>query len=336
MLYNNPTPFFYPRTGWQPLHTCTRKAALYHAVNSSGNLFFEITPSIFAGNLSDTTNTVQYGVVVLNNPGYTNINGTGYALSTGGGLTDLTCNRQLAISSTGTMFWGQAIAMSMQVSVTGVSNLNRKGTLNFIEYSDNTYTRLDNSSTNSYNQVNSYMNSRPYTSMIQYPHHAEYELSSSTDQVYNYTWIPNYSHSEYDNYTADYTYFDPTGAVSSVPLTSATADYKKIALYASGLPDTAIFRIDITVAYNCLPRPGFINQYPVQKIRDNTDITPTLIEYGNDNNFLFTSGKSNHTHQFYGGVSDMAINNALSVLTNNPVIRPSLLHLPSGKPMPIM
>lgn len=298
-IADKPFPFYYPRTGWSPVHACYRKAAVYYPVNSSGNLFFELTPSIYAGNSSDASNTSCVGLIVLNNVGYSNININTYNFSAGGGLTDTTLNRQLGIALSPNIKWGICIGATIQVAVTGVSNLNRSGVLNFVEYSDNQFPYLDNAASNSYTQISNYMNARPYASMIQYPRHAEYELSSSNDQIYTYTWLPNFSPYEYDSYSTDYAYINTLGAIPALIPNNTAADYKKIALYASGLPTTAILRIDITLVYNAMPSPGFMNQYPCEDIVDKTDVTSNLMTYGSQNSFIFTSGKTNHNHGYY-------------------------------------
>jgi len=298
-IATKPFPFYYPRTGWYPVHACYRKAAFYYPVNSSGNLFFELTPTVFAGNSSDASNTTNVGLIVLNNVGYSNINVTTYSLSSGGNLTDLTANRSLGVALYNTMRWTTCIGATIQVTVTGVSNLNRAGVLNFVEYSDNQFPYLDNGSPNSYTQLSSYINARPYANMIQYPRHAEFELSSSNEQVYTYTWLPNFGPAEYDAYSMEYAAVSALGVIpATVPFTSG-ADYKKIALYASGLPNTAILRFDITLVYNSSPAPGYMNQYPCEDIIDKTDITSNLQTYGSQNNFIFTSGKTNHNHGYY-------------------------------------
>lgn len=249
-VYSNAVHF--PGYCWTPRHVAIRRSSANYTVNASGNIFYEFTPTIQALNAQESVIST-YGVVVMNNNAYTDVNMTNLNV-TAGTVTDLTIPASLALSAV--IFNDSTVTgCSIQFTVTGVSNLNRKGIINIIEQADDQGIVLTGTG---YTTANAYVNARP----LKYTQNATSKLTADLTNTLNtqwlYRWVPNFDSGSFQNYSGD-----PAIDVITPAIFDNSTDIKKVMVYLSGCDVSTILRVDTTLMYSAIPKPQYLNQQPI-------------------------------------------------------------------------
>lgn len=266
----------FPLCNSQPFHIAKRQGITTTQVNSAGIAFIEITPTLFA-NISTGNNTSPIFQMGAGMNAYNDVNGTLFAF--GGANLPLAPNVSNFILNANVFHTATVIGYSCVVTVTGVSTMNRQGSLYLIQYEDDQFFCAQRTSVAQSGGTNLdvYVNARPLSAMVNYPHKYYKEISTTNNNSVKYSWIPNFGPYTIDQYDMD---MSLTGTGSGTWATQGLVDLefnlKKLCIYAYGMPTSAVVQIEHQVHYMITPQPASITDYPVRYGNDYRDITPQL------------------------------------------------------------
>lgn len=295
-LHVDRSPCGFPCFNWEPWHQAVNTKQYLLPVNSSGNLYFEICPSQLMASDNSGTPAGTTSTFLMNDPLYTDIDSTTVAATTSGYNAMFNTLRPNA----GVFHSGVVIGLSMRISVTGVSTVNRKGFIYVVQYADDQIAALTSAATS---QTNSYINARPLQLQLLQPVHFEQELSTSDMDALIYTWVPNFNGDTIPNYDLDIA----NGAINA-GINDQSFDSRKCGIYLNGVDPTAKLKLEITYMYLASPLPAQLSTYPIKFGTEFQDITKKLQHLGANVDFVFKQAQDGHGHQFVTTVSNQIQN----------------------------
>ena len=259
------------------------------------------------GNISIANSTSPILQIASGINTYNDVNGTSFAF--GNALLSLSPNVSNFILNSTVFHTATVIGYSCIVTVTGVSTMNRQGSIHLIQYEDDQFFMAQRSSVSqSGTNLDAYINSRPLSAMVNYPHKYYKEISTTNNNSIKYSWIPNFGPYNVDLYDMD---MSPTGTGPGPWTTQGIVDLefnlKKLVIYAYGMPTSAVIQIEHQVHYMITPVPNAITDYPIKYGNDYRDISVQLQLLAKKNPFTTTVYTGNYG--FIAGVNQFVNTN---------------------------
>jgi hypothetical protein len=254
-------------------------------VNSSGNLFVFITPSLLSW--EDSAGNVSPGFIISNNAGYTDVNGSGNIITTTN--TAIAGLHDSFTPPRGDMHSWLTTAFQLQWCVTGVSITDLRGYVNAaILTSDTAFVVASSGSANGATALQTLMNSNPVSNAVKNPQHMEYDLSKDND---NKAWrfVPNFGPESADLYERDVT------TQSHGTMETGTTN-RSLALYFSGLNPSSIVKFNVAAAYSANPIPSKKSDFTLSFTNNFRQPLPLLVKMACNTDFCLTRSSEMHLH----------------------------------------
>jgi len=301
-LHTSNSVAHFPGFAFTPRFINFKKAIYDLTVNSSGNCYFCMIPTLFAMNGTDSTSAIA-GLLSVNNTGYISVDKTDYNL-TG---TDAT---NLAFSNIGpgpsTAFeTSTTIAANIGITVTGVAPIYRKGLLTIVEDTDDNYITNTNSASSS--SFNNWLNARPRSFMVKNPIMKEFDLSQNSDS-HLYRFIPNFGSQQFNNVTRSVTLNPSLTGLSGHPM-------KMLHIWMSGCEANTTLRLTVNIAYSSTIMDQFIDTYPAQYPTSFQDPIVYLQKMSQDKDLILSSTSTNTIH------SELVVHNSVKeIIKEVPIV----------------
>jgi len=274
-------PVRFPLSAMGRTHLKTVKYRLVKTVNATGNLIFVLPPSLtthFA-----TTSAISPLFCCNSNTYNPSINTNNFVGETG--LFDVNFTGVGGTNLDNNTFASSAcVSLNLKVSLTGVSNLNKKGKIYIIEGRNNLY--YGGGAATEPAAANEYTNRYYLGNLTKYQFKKEIEIMNmdSKNRI-EYSYIPECSYSNLLRDNLQYPTLYPSGPWYM--------DRKAVVVVVIGADPSMEVQFDLCIDIQARPKPSYLNTYPTDNINIFVNPDPILRQMECDPDCVLRADNSN-------------------------------------------